>query len=1083
MIRTMFKSILCFLGVTLLFLYGLLCTEVGLKGSYFIVRSFLPGELSVSTLQGTWLSPITVEKLHYHHGAWRIDTEQMTFQWNLVDLLHGQFTINELAIESLSLHQLSTEQDNAIHNMSLPFPLNIRQTEIAFFTYRPANFAEPIQLMNVHTTLNLLPHYFSFMANWQNASLPIKDKMITSEWGNIRVQGNRENYSLTGRLETSAPELPPIEWQLHGNGNSHHLSAINLDGLVLGGRLSLTGQVDWLDGLSVSGTFEGKNLQPNKGDNLHVNGNFHGIKNATQTKIALNLHQLSGRLNHDTISGKGGFLWQNNHFLFDKINVQLGQSQLFIDGFIDDEWQLQWNIDIPAFKTYFPIKTAALKSQGSVRGLREKPQIEADFSAKEFQYDNVQSKNIEGLIHIDLANKKRSFIHLTANNSWINQIPLQQIAIDAKGDDLKQQIHAVLETQNELLNINLEGQFQQNQWNGHISQLTLDSSKLGTWNLIGKSPLTLTKETIQLSPLCIQSKQGKLCGQFKWSPKQALTVAVNGEQINASLASVYFNDKATLDSAISFNLDIDHQVKATLAKLDLRVNKGSFRFNSGSQLHQYDVNGALFHAVLNEDGLQGLMKVNVNNRTPIAMDFTLPLFHQKYFSSDQPITSLIQLNLQDVSLLGLLFPHINNIKGHLTSAIKIKGSLKNPQIDSEALLTEGSFTIPNLGLKVNEVSITAKNSGYKTINYLATATSGPGKLSMKGETALNQPGFPTQLLITGKDVEITNTPEINILATPDIQIYNKGTQFSITGKILVPKALIKPQDFSSTITLSDDVIFVNAGKVDDEAQFNVNSNVDVMLGDNVLFDFSGLTGNLKGNVKLKDSSEQGTVAFGQFSIEKGKLNKYNQELSISNGQLLFTGGAIDNPGINLKAIKRIVSYQKASAGKSGPNFGVSQYNVGIQIMGNINEPRVTLFSEPAGLSQSEILSYLVLSSPLSQTEGGENQLLFQALQGLNLTTGQTSMIKEQLQQTLRLDQLSVSSSEVYNAETESMVHNTSIILGKMLSPKLLLSYSIGLIEPVNILKLSYKLSDKLTLQSEASTESSGIDIFYSIERD
>ncbi|MDX2425591.1 MAG: translocation/assembly module TamB domain-containing protein, partial [Cycloclasticus sp.] len=72
-----------------------------------------------------------------------------------------------------------------------------------------------------------------------------------------------------------------------------------------------------------------------------------------------------------------------------------------------------------------------------------------------------------------------------------------------------------------------------------------------------------------------------------------------------------------------------------------------------------------------------------------------------------------------------------------------------------------------------------------------------------------------------------------------------------------------------------------------------------------------------------------------------------------------------------------------------------------------------------------------------------------------------------------LDEMRVESSEGNQ--------QASLVMGRYLSPKLYVSYGVGLIEAFNTLTLRYQISDKWQLKGE-SGEYQGADIFYTIER-
>jgi translocation and assembly module TamB len=66
-------------------------------------------------------------------------------------------------------------------------------------------------------------------------------------------------------------------------------------------------------------------------------------------------------------------------------------------------------------------------------------------------------------------------------------------------------------------------------------------------------------------------------------------------------------------------------------------------------------------------------------------------------------------------------------------------------------------------------------------------------------------------------------------------------------------------------------------------------------------------------------------------------------------------------------------------------------------------------------------------------------------------------------------------------ETGSSREDAAFVAGKYLSPKLYVSYGVGLFEPVNTLRIRYSLTSKLTLQAQTGTYDA-TDILFRIER-
>ena len=84
-------------------------------------------------------------------------------------------------------------------------------------------------------------------------------------------------------------------------------------------------------------------------------------------------------------------------------------------------------------------------------------------------------------------------------------------------------------------------------------------------------------------------------------------------------------------------------------------------------------------------------------------------------------------------------------------------------------------------------------------------------------------------------------------------------------------------------------------------------------------------------------------ATGELAIRDGSYRAYGQNLDIRTGRLLFAGGPLTTPGLDVEAVRR----------------PASDVLVGVRVRGTLREPVFALFSEP-DMSQSRQLSWLVL---------------------------------------------------------------------------------------------------------------------------
>ena len=84
------------------------------------------------------------------------------------------------------------------------------------------------------------------------------------------------------------------------------------------------------------------------------------------------------------------------------------------------------------------------------------------------------------------------------------------------------------------------------------------------------------------------------------------------------------------------------------------------------------------------------------------------------------------------------------------------------------------------------------------------------------------------------------------------------------------------------------------------------------------------------------------------------------------------------------------------------------------------------------------------------------------------------MLGESLQETFGFDEFGIDSTMNPN--------DTSFYIGKYLSPKLYVKYGVGLFENTNTFLIRYLLSEHFIIETTASGEAQGGDIFYTIEK-
>ena len=228
----------------------------------------------------------------------------------------------------------------------------------------------------------------------------------------------------------------------------------------------------------------------------------------------------------------------------------------------------------------------------------------------------------------------------------------------------------------------------------------------------------------------------------------------------------------------------------------------------------------------------------------------------------------------------------------------------------------------------------------------------------------------------------------------------------------------------------------------------MTSTITLGLGDHVNIDTTGLTGRLAGTITVRSGYDEATTATGELTIEQGKYSAYARKLDIQRGRLIFTGGPVANPGIDIRAVKEF-----------------PDVIAGVNVRGTLLQPRLSFFSDPS-LTQAQIVSLILaggsFESAQSRQAGAGNEMLAQG----------GAILAQQLGSHVGIEDVSLESD---------LTNETSLVLGRYLSPRLYVSYGIALTEQLNVLKLRYSLGDRWTIKTEVG-QARGADLVYTIQK-
>jgi translocation and assembly module TamB len=911
--------------------------------------------------------------------------------------------------------------------------------------------------LNAHGVWSLADNKGKLALDWNNLRWPLqKTPWFNSASGNGEIEGNLDHYHFTLNTDRPWPQAPPSTWFASADGNLDGLTFQTLRVTALDGEAIATGQLDWSPHLTWKADVKASHLNPES-----LLPDWPGKLNAklTSTGRTQNGHliadakitRITGTLRKQAVSLHGQLGWRNDGLDIKQLNFNSGQSKLSATGRVASAIDLDWNIDSPDLANLYPQAKGQLQANGHLTGSPDEPVIDATLKGHDLSLPGYALGKIDGDIAVDLFHWQKINIRLAAEAAKIKNVDADSINLTASNSGLD--LKAV--SGSKTIQIKLTGETDPAGWHGRIEQADFTNAQIAELKLKSPAKLAVTHNTLLIDPLCWQSQDGQVCIHLQrkadiWQSQLSMN------QLPLMLISPWLPPDLKLEGVINATAELQYNAPGQLlGKAHITLPAGAVTYPLLEGEHdRWEYSGGTIDLSLTPEGAQATTHLTLANNDHLQAQLSLPHANLMSLNSNtQTLKGSAKLEVHDLGLIEALVPELQDLKGTIKLALTAGGTLDQPRLSGNAYLHNGSMRIPRLGLNIEQIKLDGYSDSFNKLRFSLAAKSGDGQLEVNGSTLLDKSeGWPTTIDIKGDNVEVSRIPEARINVTPDLQIELQHHTIKLTGSAHIPYAKLQPKDITTAKRVSEDTVIVG-GKQPDQEKWLIYTNVRLTLGERVNFYGFGFEGRLGGSVLLKDVPGQVTTATGEINVPEGRYMAYGQRLEVEHGRLLYTGGPVANPGLDLRAVRH-----------------VNNITAGIKVRGTLSQPKAELFSIPA-MGETDVLSYILFGRPAENASGEDGAMMAKAALALSLSSG--DRLARILGDRFGLDEMRVESSDTGE--------QASLMIGRYLSPKLYVSYGIGLIGTGNSLNVRYQISDKWQLKG-VSGEHQGADLLYTIER-
>ena len=916
-------------------------------------------------------------------------------------------------------------------------------------------------------------------AQWKEVVVPEKlaGRVLASR-GAVDIEGTPKAYAVKGELDVGPPD-ELVHVLIDASGTDKRADLHQLELRQEAGHLALSGTVEFEP---VAWSLYAKASDFNPGalfaewpGRLNIDASTRGVLAEAGPRGGLHIATLSGTLRGRPIAGEGEIEFAAPSKLAGDLRVASGKSRITVKGSSGDRQQIDATVDlaVASLNDWVPETRGSLTGHFAIRGVWPKLTIAgiADGKSLGMGENEIAKLHVEATVASPLDPDGK--VQAVATQVTLGGQAFTQVTLDASGNQAKHRVAVSADSEQFDGSVELAGGLTKTGWSGTLDSLKFKAADMADVTLREPSRVVYDAGNFSLSQTCLEDLPTVLCSAMKFEASGALDAGYSFERVPLKLANALAPD------ALAGELQGDVQGHGRVRRGadgqwigDLAVTSESARLVL-AQGEDKSESAAAATKLATEGSL--LIYENLDLQADFAgmkanAKLTAKLEHGGSVNASMTVSDLnapapriagsIHAAMPTLAPFGVFVPAVANLDGAINADIEVGGTTAKPEFTGNVDATKLQADLGALGIKLRDGRLLGearRGGGFKLAGSVA---SGKGHIELDG--AMDERGV-IEAKIVGQNFLAADIPAANVVVTPDLTLTGDPKGYLLRGEVNIPSAAINlqkfPQDQSPGV--SPDVVVIRNGKeVVDETRVKslpLTAVVTVNLGEHIEVTGYGLEATVSGQLTVREAPDTPTTGSGQVSVA-GQYEAYGQKLTIRDGRLMFAGTPLDDPRLAITAMRKVDD----------------DLSTGVRIAGTAKRPIMTVVSEP-NVGEADALSYLVTGRSLSDVgsaSGSSQDALNSARQSLG--GAGAGLVAKRIGARLGLDEAGV--------EENDLIGGSALTIGEYLSPRLYLSYGVGLFEPGEVIALRYKLTKDVGVRIQRGTEETRAGVEYRIEK-
>jgi len=792
--------------------------------------------------------------------------------------------------------------------------------------------------------------------------------LFSSESGRLEGSGTLDEWSAELEAWLTLPDQPRARLDIRADGDR---SVVNLNQGLLAfdeaGRARVTGRVALSDPPSARLDVRMDQFDPGAFV-AELSGRLSGdiglnVEATQPPRASLELAQLEGEIRQVEVTGNGRAAFSGAVLERGALNLQVGANRLELNSGEGEAWRVE--IQASRLEQLWPELSGELRASAEVAPTRQ--QAEWSLESPGLAWGQIRTAQVTSNGSLNWGQAPSVDLALNAADVDLNPWErLERVEVLLDGGCAAHRLRGYVGGSRATVDLELQGRMPEcinnpSRWQGALQRLVIAETPVGAWQLDGPLDIVYNAEGLSAGPGCLwtTSSDGRLClNELEAGASGTARLAFNSVPVDMLLLPT--DPVFTLGNNLKGLARVDWGPDG-IRQIDSRLlmDAGAVRMlDSDDDL--ISIQGADLVLRSPRDGaLNARLGLRFEQQSEVTAVAAIPDINNL---GSTRVDARANLLLPNLGTINRLVPELDQLGGRLEADLQVRGALTSPELDGRAAIREGQFRYAPLGTNVTGLDLVLEaNEQGGALDGSFTAGDGAARISGQLEPG-REVGWAGQASIVGQQLGLFDADWLEMTVSPDLRIGFTTDLLELNGVVAIDRARLGlPPGTESRVPVSDDVVIVDGAEQEVVAEpepppRDIAGTVQLRLGDDTRLEAAGMETRLAGDLDVEWTPSQPLPAGrGLIELLEGSYRAYGQNLEVTEGDVLFTGNPIDNPVLDIEAVREI--------------FGDPQVErAGVRIRGPAQNPDISLFTAPP-TSREKALAYILTGADFDHAAG------------------------------------------------------------------------------------------------------------------